>query len=36
MKAIGNILIWRAGKGSRRISVGTIKKKCLRRNPLSI
>lgn len=27
MKAIGNIhLIWRAGKGSRRISVGTIKK----------
>lgn len=27
MKAIGNIhLIWRSGKGSRRISVGTIKK----------
>jgi hypothetical protein len=27
MKAIGNIhLIWRLGKGSRRISVGTIKK----------
>ena len=27
MKAIGNIhLIWRPGKGSRRISVGTIKK----------
>ena len=26
MKAIGNIhLIWRSGKGSRRISVGTIK-----------
>lgn len=30
MKAIGNIhLIWRQGKGSRRISVGTIKKSAL-------
>ncbi len=30
MKAIGNIhLIWRPGKGSRRISVGTIKKSTL-------
>lgn len=30
MKAIGNIhLIWRPGKGSRRISVGTIKKSAL-------
>lgn len=30
MKAIGNIhLIWRPGKGSRRISVGTIKKSVL-------
>jgi hypothetical protein len=30
MKAIGNIhLIWRPGKGSRRISIGTIKKSAL-------